>query len=35
MGIDPEVSLVPPGTSSQSGININSGVGLCPGIDNR
>jgi hypothetical protein len=34
-GIDPEVSLVPPGTSSQSGININSGVGLCPGIDNR
>lgn len=34
-GIDPEVSLAPPGTSSQSGININSGVGLSPGIDQR
>jgi len=34
-GGDPEVSLVTPGTGSQSGININSGVGLAPGVDNR
>lgn len=34
-GIDPEVSLVTEGTESQSGININSGVGLSPGIDER
>jgi hypothetical protein len=34
-GIDPEVSLVTTGGSSQSGININSGAGLSPGIDSR
>lgn len=34
-GIDPEVSLVTSGGGSQSGININSGAGLSPGIDNR
>jgi TonB-dependent SusC/RagA subfamily outer membrane receptor len=34
-GIDPEVSLVTSGGGSQSGININSGAGLAPGIDNR
>lgn len=34
-GIDPEVSLVTEGGASQSGININSGAGLSPGIDQR
>lgn len=34
-GIDPEVSLVTEGGGSQGGININSGAGLAPGIDNR
>lgn len=34
-GIDPEVSLVTQGGASQSGININSGAGLSPGIDQR
>jgi len=34
-GIDPEVSLVTSGGSSQSGININSGAGLSPGVDQR
>jgi len=34
-GIDPEVSLVTKGGTSQSGININSGAGLSPGIDER
>jgi len=34
-GIDPEVSLVTKGGDSQSGININSGAGLSPGIDER
>lgn len=34
-GIDPEVSLVTSGGASQSGININSGAGLSPGIDQR
>ena len=34
-GIDPEVSLVTSGGGSQGGININSGAGLSPGIDQR
>lgn len=34
-GIDPEVSLVTSGGGSQAGININSGAGLSPGIDQR
>lgn len=34
-GIDPEVSLVTEGGASQGGININSGAGLSPGIDQR
>jgi len=34
-GIDPEVSLVTSGGGSQGGININSGAGLKPGIDER
>ena len=34
-GIDPEVSLVTSGGGSQSGININSGAGLAPGVDQR
>jgi hypothetical protein len=34
-GIDPEVSLVTAGSGSQSGININSGAGLSPGVDQR
>ena len=34
-GIDPEVSLVTSGGGSQGGININSGAGLAPGVDNR
>jgi len=34
-GIDPEVSLVTSGGGSQGGINVNSGAGLAPGVDNR
>jgi len=34
-GIDPEVSLVTKGGTSQGGINVNSGAGLSPGIDDR
>ncbi len=34
-GIDPEVSLVTSGGGSQGGININSGAGLAPGVDQR
>jgi hypothetical protein len=34
-GIDPEVDIVTRGGGSQGGININSGAGLAPGIDNR
>jgi TonB-linked SusC/RagA family outer membrane protein len=34
-GIDPEVVLLNPGVSAQSGININNAPGLSPGIDNR